>query len=75
MSEWKSGEPTEDGWYWVWDRSGASCGDVRCYFCDGGFWQVGDMSWASSEVLADGWFPAKGFLWQGPLTPPDPPEK
>ena len=62
MSEWKSGEPTEDGWYWV---SFGVCGVALLSWSEGKF-----RLWAGDRVgvlvLVDG-------RWQGPLTPPDPP--
>lgn len=64
MSEWKSGEPTEDGWYWV--SLGENGVGLLCWR-DGKFrlWGGHEMGLA---ILVDG-------RWRGPLTPPDPPEK
>lgn len=74
MTDWKTGEPPEDGWYWV---TGARPG---LHGMPVGFTEV--MEWGMAAWWAcgieDGDWPGDPMVndwrWQGPLVPPDPPE-
>lgn len=65
MSEWKTGEPLEDGWYWVARRLPSGACHIEVLVKDGeDWWFHGTEMWRS---WADDW------RWQGPLTAPEVP--
>ena len=60
MTDWKTGEPPEDGWYWALNQDGA----VTVGYYDAA------IGWDPMEPYTE---LNEDTRWQGPLVPPYPP--
>jgi hypothetical protein len=64
MMEWTK-EPTETGWYWLWEEVSGVSGIVWV--------ATRERVWRLHRKVSDPVGKYKGCWWYGPLTPPTPP--
>ena len=75
MDGWSNELPRVPGYYWVVVPPDHMDPSIEQVFEIGGRLMVQEMMSREFTLLEEGWPPAGGALWWGPLMPPEAPER